>query len=134
MSTLSTTHEGLERMLEGTRALSESVGPTRSLRAMPLVILTGIVTAIVALASRQFGDLIGDGFTGEWLALWAVGAVAAMVFARTAARMAGWLVASGRGLRAQMAQSRAEQAFLTAAQHDYRLQADLRAALSRSEG
>ena len=134
MSTLSTTHEGLERMLEGTRALSESVGPTRSLRAMPLVILTGIVSAVVALAARQFGDLVDDGFTGEWLALWAVGAVAAVVFARTAARIAGWLVTSGRGLRANIAQSRAEQAFLSAAQHDFRLQADLRAALNRAEG
>ena len=109
MSTLSTTHEGLERMLEGTRALSESVGPTRSLRAMPLVILTGIVTAVVELAARLFGNLVDDGFTGEWLALWAVGAVAAVVFARTAARIAGWLVASGRGLRAHIAQSRAEE-------------------------
>ena len=56
MSSYSTTHDGLERVLEGTRVLTHAVGPTRSLRTVPLIVLTGIVTAVVAVASRQFAD------------------------------------------------------------------------------
>jgi hypothetical protein len=70
MSSYSTTHDGLERVLEGTRVLTHAVGPTRSLRTVPLIVLTGIVTAVVAVASRQFADAMPDGFTGEWLATW----------------------------------------------------------------
>ncbi|MBP8306442.1 MAG: hypothetical protein KAY46_04210 [Burkholderiaceae bacterium] len=133
MSSYSTTHEGLERVLEGTRALSHSVGPTRSLRAVPLIVLTGIVTAVVALTSRQFADAMPDGFTGEWLATWAVGAFAALVFARTSARIAYAIVHAAHRFSGRLAQSHAEREFLAAARRDPRMISDLRAAQSRAE-
>lgn len=133
MSSYSTTHDGLERVLEGTRVLTHAVGPTRSLRTVPLIVLTGIVTAVVAVASRQFADAMPDGFTGEWLATWALGAFAALVFARTSARIAYSLVHAAHRFSGRLAQSHAEQAFLEAARHDPRMIADLRAAQSRAE-
>jgi hypothetical protein len=133
MSSFSTTHVGLERVLEGSRVLTEAVGPTRSLRAIPVIVLTGIVTAVVAVVSRQFADAMPDDFTGEWLATWALGALAALVFARTSARIAAGLVQAARRFSAALAQSHAEHQFIEAARQDPRMLADLRAALSRAE-
>ncbi len=133
MSTFSTTHEGLERVLEGTRTLSQAVGPTRSLRAVPLVVLTGIVAAVVVLASRLFGDQIPDGFTPEWLALWALGAFAAVLFARVSAKIGHRLIHATQGWAGQIRRSQEEAALMAVARQDPRVLADLRAAQSRGE-
>jgi len=48
MTTYSTTHDGLERVLEGADVLRHSVGPVKGMRIAPTIVLTGMVTAVVA--------------------------------------------------------------------------------------
>ncbi len=133
MTTFSTTHEGLERVLEGSRVLSDAVGPTRSLRTLPLVLLTGIVTAVVAAVAHRLDDWFVDGSTREWLALWALGALVALVFARTAARLGGAILAAGHRLSARAARRRIDREFLAALESDPRLLSDWRAARDRAQ-
>ncbi|MBK8768752.1 MAG: hypothetical protein IPM01_31315 [Burkholderiaceae bacterium] len=97
MSSYSTTHDGLERVLEGTRVLTHAVGPTRSLRTVPLIVLTGIVTAVVAVASRQFADAMAGRLPGEWLATRALSALPRWVRVTFLARSpTRWCMRPGR--------------------------------------
>lgn len=133
MTTYSPTHEGLERVLEGSRVLSDAVGPTRSLRTLPLVLLTGIVTAVVAAIAHRLDDWFIEGSTREWLALWALGALVSVVFARTAVRLGGAILVGAHRLSLRAARRRAEIEFQAAVDSDPRLLTELRAAKDRAE-
>lgn len=92
MTTYSQTHEGLTRMIEGSEILRQQIGPVRGMRALPVVVLTGMVTAVLAVLDRVFDLLSFHGVTAEWMALWMIAFVAAMACGKLA-------FATARGVR-----------------------------------
>lgn len=133
MTTYSTTHDGLERVLEGTDVLVHSVGPARGMRLAPTLVLTGVVTAVLAIAVRVFDDLLTDGFTREWLALWLLATATVYVFGKMAVSVGNWLTREEHGLVARWKAAEADRAFYEVAERDPRVMADLRAAALRAE-
>ncbi len=133
MTTYSTTHDGLERVLEGAEALRESVGPARGMRIGPTVVLTGMVAAVVVVADRLFGEAFGNGFTTEWIALWALSAGAALLLAKAAFRLAGWLARSEDGFVARWKRVEEVRRIMSIAQYDPRILEDFEAAKRRAE-
>ena len=129
MTTYSTTHDGLERVLEGADVLRHSVGPAKGMRIGPTIVLTGMVAAVVVLADRMFGD----GFAREWIALWALSVVAALLLAKAAFALTAWLVRSEHGLVARWRRAADERRFRELAAMDHRVMEEFRIAKSVAE-
>jgi hypothetical protein len=115
-------------------ASSAPAGSSRStntvrLRPLTLVVLTGIVTALAVSADRLIKFDAGEGFTGEWLAMWALAVATSVVFWRTAELAAGLLMRAAKVIESV----REEQAFVEALAHDPRMRAELRAARLHAE-
>lgn len=133
MTTYSTTHEGLERIVDGAHAVSRIVGPARGMRMLPTFVLTGFVAGAVAVITHKFGDLFGDGLTAEWLSLWVLASLAILVFAKTAMSLSFWLGRQSKRFVAYMQQEQ-EAAYLESElRRDPRLRADFIAAQLRAE-
>ena len=133
MTSYSTTHEGLERIVEGAHTVSELVGPARGMKLLPTVLLIGIVAAVVVVADRVYGDLISQGFTGEWLALWALASAAALVFAKSAFALSGALLRTARRIGKAWKASEENHRLHAEMARDPRLKADYVAAQMRAE-
>jgi len=133
MTTYSTTHDGLERVLEGADVLRHSVGPAKGMRIAPTIVLTGMVAAVVVLADRMFGEMFGDGFAREWIALWALSVVAALLLAKAAFALTAWLVRSEHGLVARWRRAADERRFRELAAMDHRVMEEFRIAKSVAE-
>ena len=133
MTTYSTTHEGLERIVDGAQAVSRIVGPARGMRLLPTFVLTGFVAGTVAVITHKFGDLFGDGVTAEWLSLWVLASLAILLFAKTAMSLSTWLVKLSKRTVAYLQQME-EAAYLESElRRDPRLRADFIAAKLRAE-
>ena len=63
MTTYSTTHEGLERIVDGAHAVSRIVGPARGMRMLPTFVLTGFVAGAVAV--MEAGRIVEHGTVAE---------------------------------------------------------------------
>lgn len=133
MTNYSTTHQGLERVLNGTDTLVHAVGPAKGMRLAPTLVLTGIVSAVLAVAVRVFDDLLTQGFTQEWLALWLLASITVFVFGRVAFLLGDRLANSERGLIKRWKAAQAEREMMRLAAADPRVMADIRAAIDRSQ-
>lgn len=133
MTTYSTTHDGLERVLEGADVLRHSVGPVKGMRIAPTIVLTGMVAAVVALADRWFGEMFSDGFTHEWIALWVLSVAAALLLAKSAFALTAWMVRSEHGLVARWRRAADERRFRDLLASDHRVMDEYRIARSRAE-
>lgn len=134
MTNYSTTHhDGLDRVLEGADVLVHSVGPTRGMRILPMVVLTGMVAAVLAVAERAIGSITEGGFAFEWLAMWVLSVAAVLLLAKSALKLARWILRSEHGIVARWKRAEAEREFMALAQYDRRILDDLRAAQARAE-
>jgi hypothetical protein len=103
------------------------------MRIGPTVVLTGMVAAVVVVADRLFGEAFGNGFTTEWIALWALSAGAALLLAKAAFRLAGWLARSEDGFVARWKRVEEVRRIMSIAQYDPRILEDFEAAKRRAE-
>jgi len=126
-------HDGLERVLEGADVLVHAVGPTRGMRVLPMVVLTGMVAAVLALAERAIASITAGGFAFEWIAMWVLSVASVLLLAKSALKLARWLIRSEHGLVARWKRAQAEREFMALAQYDRRILDDLRAAQARAE-
>ena len=133
MTTYSTTHEGLERMVDGAQAVSRIVGPARGMRLLPTFLLTGFVAGAVAVVTHRFGDLFGDGLTAEWFSLWVLASLAILVFAKTAMSLSVWLAKFWKRTVVHWEQMQATAHLESELRRDPRLRADFVAAQLRAE-
>lgn len=100
--------------------------PAGALRWLPILLLTGLITAIDMAVVRWFPRL-DDGFLFAWIVLWALGIVGVTLFAGAALRVSGWAAALAGGQRRR----REDAELLAAAAQDHRLAAELRIIATR---
>jgi fructose-specific phosphotransferase system IIC component len=133
MSSHSYTHPGVERFERAVSAVSEATRPAALARTLPIVLLTGIVSAVVAAAIRWFGIRIDAGFALEWVVAWAIALIAVVVFARAAYATSGWFIRATRQYAAERRRRRQDEQLMDLAHHDPRVMAEIRAAQARAE-
>ena len=133
MNSQSYTHDGLERIQRGVEAMSRSVKPASTSRSLPIILLTGVVSAVVAGATRWLGTRLDDGFALEWIVVWAIALIAIVVFAKGVYAASGWLLAASRRAAADRRLRRQDAQLMELAHHDPRVLAEIRAAQWRAE-
>jgi hypothetical protein len=133
MNTHVQTHEGLDRLIEGAQVLRRQVGPARGIRALPVIVLTGMITAVLAVLDRVYDLLSIDGVASEWMALWMFAVVGAMLLGKVALAISRVLARAGRRVGAYWRRVREEEVLLELIAADARMGTDLRAARDRAE-
>ena len=133
MNSQSYTHDGLERLQRGVDAVSRSVEPASTSRSLPIILLTGLVSAVVAGATRWLGSHLDDGFALEWIVAWAIALITIVVFAKGVFAASGWLLAASRRSAADRRLRRQDAQLMELAHHDPRVLAEIRAAQCRAE-
>ncbi len=129
MSTPSTHHDGIDRVVDGVDTLRRSIGEISVARFLPAAMLTGAVTAILVGASHLLSDLFDEGAVTEWLLMWGIALVAVWILAGQVHAAS----ASLRGVFSRMLDARRDEAYYDLALRDPRVLADLRAARMNAE-
>jgi hypothetical protein len=105
----------------------------RSGRGLTTLVLAAVVAALVLVADQLVDAWAEEHLFAAWVALWTLVFATLAVFAPLAKGLVDNLTTELSAWRTEVAQRRAEAAFLETAERDPRVMAELRAAILRHE-
>lgn len=127
-------HPGVARIESTVRTARQLRKGFDSSKALAALLLAAMVAALMVVASQMVGNWSDDGHQlATWVLLWAIGFAALALCAGAARNLARRAVAGLDAWSVRVARRRADARFLAAAQHDPRVMAELKAALSRQD-
>ncbi|MHB1200904.1 MAG: hypothetical protein ACYCZ6_15380 [Polaromonas sp.] len=133
VTTSSTQHPVSARMgsaLDAARQLPRGFSGARGLATL---LLSAMAAAIMVVAYQVMDSVAEGHLLVIWITLWAVAFAVLALFAGAARNLAARLKAGLDGWSLSLAQARADQRMWAMAKTDYRLMADLQAAMLRAE-
>lgn len=133
MSTYSTHHEGIERVMSGLDVVRHSLRAISVTRFLPAALLTGAVTAILVGASHLLADLFDEGAITEWLLMWGIALLAVWLLAGQVRAASAALLRMGGRIADRWRRDAMDAQAAELARHDPRVAADLQAARLHAE-
>lgn len=128
-----THHQGADRIESAIDAALQVRQGFSATRGLATLLLSAVVAAAMVVADQVMDSVAEGHLLMMWVALWAVAFTVLALFAGAARQIAAGIKNSLDAWSRNLAQARADQRLWAAARNDYRVMADLDAAMLREE-